>query len=176
MYSSPSAWTTPCASRRAKDKAWTSFSVPARTGTQRAELILFSNDPNEPELAIPVEGFGRESMPGGFLDVAGDRGVSDQGASFGAAWADYDGDGDPDLYVVRSLQANLLYRNDGDGFTELARRAGVADDGDGSAAAWADHDGDGDLDLYVTNFGQPNRLYRNDGSVLHRNRRTGWRG
>ena len=136
---------------------------PARTGLQRAALTLFSNDPNEPELEIPLEGFGRESRPGGFLNVAGDRGAADPGASFGAAWADYDGDGDPDLYVVRSLQSNLLYRNDGDGFTELAGRVGVADDGDGSAAAWADIDRDGDLDLYVTNFGQPNRLYRNDG-------------
>ena len=136
---------------------------PAQTGMHRAELTLYSNDPNEPVLAVPLEGFGRESRPGGFIDVAGDRGVSDQGASFGAAWADYDGDGDPDLYVARSLQPNLLYRNDGGGFTELARRAGVADDGDGSAAAWADFDRDGDLDLYVTNFGQPNRLYRNDG-------------
>ena len=137
---------------------------PANTGTQRAELTLFSNDPNEPELVIPLRGFGRESRPGGFLDMAGDLGIADDGAGFGAAWADYDSDGDPDLYVVRSLQSNRLYRNDGDGFTEVAAVVGVADDGDGSAAAWADVDGDGDLDLYVTNFGQPNRLYRNDGS------------
>ena len=136
---------------------------PANTGTQRAELTLFSNDPNEPELVIPLRGFGRESRPGGFLDVAGDLGMADEGAGFGAAWADYDSDGDPDLYVVRSLQSNRLYRNDGDGFTEVAAVVGVADDGDGSAAAWADVDGDGDLDLYVTNFEQPNRLYRNDG-------------
>lgn len=137
---------------------------PARPGIQRAELTLFSNDPNDPELAIPLQGFGRVSKAGGFVDIAEDRGTADQGAGFGAAWADYDNDGDPDLYVVRSLQSNRLYRNDGDGFREIAAEVGVADDGDGSAAAWADIDGDGDLDLYVTNFGQPNRLYRNDGS------------
>ena len=137
---------------------------PVNTGMQRAELTLYTNDPNDPALTIPLQGFGRKSRPGGFMDVAGDRGISDEGAGFGAAWADYDGDGDPDLYVVRSLQSNLLYRNDGDGFSEVAAAVGVADDGDGSAAAWADVDGDGDLDLYVTNFGQPNRLYRNDGS------------
>lgn len=136
---------------------------PANTGMQRAELTLYSNDPNDPELVVPLRGFGRESRPGGFLDVAGELGMADEGAGFGAAWADYDSDGDPDLYVVRSLQSNLLYRNEGDGFTEVASAVGVADDGDGSAAAWADVDGDGDLDLYVTNFGQPNRLYRNDG-------------
>lgn len=137
---------------------------PVNTGMQRAELTLYSNDPNDPELVIPLRGFGRESRPGGFLDAAAGLRMADAGAGFGAAWADYDGDGDPDLYVVRSLQSNLLYRNDGDGFTEVASVVGVADDGDGSAAAWADVDGDGDLDLYVTNFGQPNRLYRNDGS------------
>ena len=140
------------------------FFRPARPGIQRADLTLFSNDPDDPEITIPLQGLGRISNPGGFLDLADDRGMADQGAGFGAAWADYDNDDDPDLYVVRSLQSNLLYRNDGDGFTEVAAQVGVADDGDGSAAAWADIDGDGDLDLYVTNYGQANRLYRNDGS------------
>ena len=137
---------------------------PAQSGLQRAELTLFSNDPIDGEITIPLQGVGRVSKPGGFVDAAVDRGTADGGAGFGAAWADYDNDGDPDLYVVRSLQTNLLYRNDADGFTEVAGEVGVDDDGDGSAAAWADYDNDDDLDLYVTNFGQRNRLYRNDGS------------
>ncbi|MDE3000849.1 MAG: FG-GAP-like repeat-containing protein [Gemmatimonadota bacterium] len=137
---------------------------PARAGTQRAVLTLFTNDPDDPEFAIPLQGVGRTSKPGGFADAAEDLGLADQGSGFGAAWADYDGDGDPDLYVVRSLHTNLLYRNEGDGFTDVSAMAGVqgADNDDGSAAAWADYDGDGDLDLYVTNYGLPNRLYRND--------------
>ena len=151
----------PSSDRRTLDVAFR----PARAGTQRAELTLFSNDPDDPEIVIPLRGLGRVSKPGGFVDWAADRGMADQGAGFGAAWADYDNDGDPDLYLARSRQPNLLYRNDGDGgFREIAAEVGVADDGDGSAAAWADIDGDDDLDLYVTNFGQPNRLYRNDGS------------
>ncbi len=139
---------------------------PAQEGIQRAVLTLFSNDPDDPEKAIRVQGVGRPSKPGGFVDAAEDLGMADLGTGFGAAWADYDSDGDPDLYLVRSLQSNLLYRNEGSRFIELSAPAGVAgaDDGDGSAAAWADYDGDGDLDLYVTNYGQPNRLYRNDGN------------
>ncbi|MDE2889980.1 MAG: FG-GAP-like repeat-containing protein [Gemmatimonadota bacterium] len=137
---------------------------PARAGTQRAELTLFTNDPDDPEFAIPLQGVGRTSKPGGFADAAENLGLADQGSGFGAAWADYDRDGDPDLYVVRSLHTNLLYRNEGDGFTDVSAMAGVQgeDNDDGSAAAWADYDGDGDLDLYVTNYGLPNRLYRND--------------
>lgn len=87
----------------------------------------------------------------------------------GLAWGDYDGDGDPDLYVVNFPGAdgrggeNRLYRNDRGRFTDVADQAGVADpQGFGMGATWADYDGDGHLDLYVTNRG-PNRLFRNRG-------------
>ncbi len=137
---------------------------PMLPDTQRATLTLFSNDPDESEFVVNLSGVARIAKPGGFVDVSDSLGTGDPGASFGAAWADYDGDGDPDLYVVRSLETNLLYRNDPDGFTPQGEIMGVADDGDGSGGAWADFDRDGDLDLYVTNFGHPNRFYRNDGS------------
>ena len=139
---------------------------PTRADTQRAVLTLLSNDPVEPAFPIPLQGFASIPKPGGFAEVGDSLGMGDPGAGFGVAWADYDGDDDPDLYVVRRLQPNLLYRNDGTRFTEVGAAAGVDDDGDGSGAAWADYDGDGDLDLYVTNFAQPNRLYQNNGSVF----------
>ena len=99
-----------------------------------------------------------------FVDTASSAGVGDAGINgYGVAWADYDGDGDLDLYVVNGV-ANVLYRNDGGGiFVDTTSSAGVGDDGDGSGAAWADYDGDGDLDMYVVNYDGANVLYRNEG-------------
>lgn len=135
---------------------------PTQKGLQQATLTLFSNDPNDESVTIPLKGLAKIPKPGGFSSLGDSLGMGDSGAGFGVAWGDYDNDGDADLYVVRSLEPNLLYRNDKIRFSEIGIVAGVNDDGDGSAAAWADYDNDGDLDLYVTNFGQPNRLFRNE--------------
>jgi hypothetical protein len=85
--------------------------------------------------------------------------------SGGIAVADYDDDGDLDIYVSRN-GPNLLYRNDGNGrFTEVAAKAGVADPGDSRGVLFVDLDNDGKLDLFVANrLGKGNRLYHNDGN------------
>ena len=86
-----------------------------------------------------------------------------------ASWADYDNDGDLDLYVgnesTRLLSApSQLFRNDGDGtFTDVARRAGVTNDRFTKAVVWGDYNGDRLPDLYVSNHTGFNRLYRNNG-------------
>lgn len=94
----------------------------------------------------------------------------------GAAWGDYDKDGDLDLYVVNfsgplswsaeqlaAARGNALFKNNGDGtFTDVAPEADVDRRGWGMGAQWGDYDGDGDLDLYVTYYG-PNVLFRNNG-------------
>ena len=92
-----------------------------------------------------------------------------------AVWADYDGDGDLDLYSANEATSKYdaathlgypsqLFRNNGDGtFTDVAGAAGVTNDRYAKAAAWGDFDDDGDPDLYVSNIG-PNRLYRNNGN------------
>ena len=137
---------------------------PQSEDLQQAVLTIFSNAPGTPTVTLQLRGIGQSAQPGGFVDVAPNTGLGDTGAGFGAAWADFDNDNDPDLYLVRSREPNRLYRNDDMGFTDIAAPFGVDDSGDGSAGIWGDVDGDGDLDLYVTNFGDPNRLYRNDGT------------
>jgi hypothetical protein len=73
--------------------------------------------------------------------------------SFASSWGDFDGDGDPDLYVANDFGSKNLYRNNGNGtFTEVTREAGVEDAGAGMSVAWEDYDNDGDLDLYVGNM------------------------
>lgn len=87
-----------------------------------------------------------------FTDVSQTAGVATPGWAMGAAAADYDGDGDLDLYVT-CLGPNRLYRNNGDGsFTEVGATAGVADHRWSAGAAFADYDLDGDLDLFVANY------------------------
>lgn len=121
-----------------------------------------------------------------FVDVTTEAGISFMhvnGASdrkfyletmgSGAAFLDYDNDGDLDLYIVNGAAlpgfetatppTNILYRNNGEGtFTDVTAVAKVGDTGYGMGCVAADYDNDGDSDLYVTNFGE-NLLYRNNG-------------
>ncbi len=86
-----------------------------------------------------------------------------------AAWADYDNDGDLDLYVgnehTESLEAPCqLFENAGDGtFVDVAARAGVENLRFTKGVSWGDYDGDRLPDLYVSNRYARNRLYRNRG-------------
>ncbi len=93
--------------------------------------------------------------------------LGDGSASHGASWADYDGDGDPDMYISNDGGANKLLRNDGAGaFTDVTASP-LGDSGDGRGVAWADYDDDGDLDLYLCNTsGGSNKLFRNDAGTF----------
>ena len=67
--------------------------------------------------------------------------------------------------VVKSGEADILYRNNGDGtFEEITEEAGLVDYGTSLAAVWLDYDNDGWFDIYVSNdFHSPDRLFRNNG-------------
>jgi hypothetical protein len=91
----------------------------------------------------------------------------------GAAWFDFDNDGDLDLLIVNgSTRENMrrrgdpmvaLYQNDGKGhFTDITARSGLTRSGWGMGACVADYDNDGFGDVYVTAWG-PNVLFHNNG-------------
>lgn len=68
-----------------------------------------------------------------------------------AAFADYDGDGDQDLFVTTTRGGNVLFRNQGDAtFEDVTATAGLTLVSHASQPVFFDADGDGDLDLLVT--------------------------
>ena len=73
--------------------------------------------------------------------------------TYQAAWADYDGDGDADLYLANDFSLNHLFRNEGDGqFADVTEASATSDYGFGMGVSWRDYDNDGLLDLYVSNM------------------------
>jgi enediyne biosynthesis protein E4 len=131
---------------------------------------------------------------GTFADVTDRSGIRHSAYGMGACAADFDGDGDPDLYITND-GPNVLYQNRGDGsFADVTAAAHVGEPRWSTGCAFADLDRDGDLDLWVTNYvaadrrrspvcGEarrgvrfychplnydplPNTLYRNDGGTF----------
>ncbi|HED65450.1 MAG TPA: VCBS repeat-containing protein [Planctomycetes bacterium] len=89
----------------------------------------------------------------GFREVAVERGLVDTYWTYAAAAADYDRDGDTDLYVANDYGRNQLWVNDGTGhFTDAADKLGVQDLGNGMGCSWGDLNSDGELDLYVSDM------------------------
>jgi hypothetical protein len=107
--------------------------------------------------------------------------VTDDQASGGASWADFDGDGDQDLVVAnRSAPESggyklALYRNDGGmQFTRMDAAALPEDAAYPMSVAWGDVDNDGDPDLYAASlYGLANELYENLGDGTFRKRDGG---
>ena len=129
----------------------------------------------------------RNNGDGTFTDVTRATGIGDKGYGVGCSAADFDNDGDLDLYVL-NYGPNVFYRNNGDGtFTDISQTSGLSDPNWSLSSPWFDYDNDGDLDVYVANYleydsgkfrsyyaaagypgplsysGQPDALYRNNG-------------
>jgi len=95
----------------------------------------------------------RNNRNGTFTDVTDAAHVPGSGWGFGCVAADYDNDGNSDLFIA-NFGPNILYRNNGNGtFTNATERAGL---GGGNiwhaGAAFGDYDGDGYVDIYVSGY------------------------
>jgi ketosteroid isomerase-like protein len=98
---------------------------------------------------------------GRFREMAEELGLADRERgkrmSFGAEFADLDGDGDQDLYVVNDFSENVLYRNELKetgrlGFRDVTREAGVDLPNYGMGVSFGDYNNDGILDIHATNM------------------------
>lgn len=118
--------------------------------------------------AFDSDGDGRQDLyfvnsagPAGLYRNGGDwrledqtdtAGVGNSGYGLGSVAADYDNDGDADIFVA-AFGPNLLYRNDGTGrFRDIAPELGLDDASMATGATFGDVDADGDLDLFVANY------------------------
>ena len=128
---------------------------------------------------------------GTFIDVTVESGLTTRGWGMGVCVADYNNDGNEDVYIT-AFGPNVLYRNNGDGtFADVTAQAGIGDLRWSTNCAFGDYDRDGDVDLYVANYltfdetkvqrrgckrkgmvvpcgplglpGEPDALYRNNG-------------
>ena len=101
-----------------------------------------------------------------FDEVESLLGVDDLSNVQTALWADYDNDGDKDLFLSCRGEPERLYNNDGGFLTDVTASAGISDQvTQSTAAAWADYNNDGLIDIYIgiRNDTKPNVLYKNNG-------------
>jgi hypothetical protein len=118
--------------------------------------LLFVNSSNWPGHAGPPSSpaLYHNNHNGTFTDVTKQAGLAVELYGLGVAVADYDNDGNLDIYIT-AVGQNHLFRNTGKGtFVDTTARAGVGDPGFSTSAAWFDFDRDGRLDLYVANYVQ----------------------
>jgi hypothetical protein len=103
-----------------------------------------------------------------FTKITSGSFVNDAAASRSVNFIDYDGDGDPDLFVSngkRFGQFDFLYNNNSGVFTRVLGIVPVLDSLPSDGSSWADIDNDGDLDFCVVSwYDSTNTLYRNDGN------------
>ena len=120
-------------------------------GWQDIALVQSAPWPGRPRTRATLALY-RNNKNGTFTDITQASGLAVEMYGLGIAAADFDNDGDADLYVT-GLGSSRLFRNDGGAhFTDQTARAGVGDPGFSTSALWFDYDRDGRLDLFVAHY------------------------
>ena len=138
-----------------------------RTYCSPTDQIAGSHFVSEPDILY------RNNGDGTFTNVTEAAGISHRALGLAVAVGDYDNDGYPDLHIANDMEADLFYRNNGDGtFTETADLTGTGYDGNGfpgsgMGSAFGDYDNNGYLDLVVSNASSlPVLLYQNESAIF----------
>lgn len=171
-----------------------SLMVFAAVGLVVAAMLLWRSRGDDPGEEVTLEAEAPQAVPAAeieapplpFTDITADAGITfvhENGAEgekllpetmgSGAAFFDYDGDGDLDLFLAngtawphstdKGSASSALYANDGTGnFSDVTAAAGLKTDFYATGVAVGDVDGDGRDDLFVAAVGE-NRLYQNQG-------------
>jgi enediyne biosynthesis protein E4 len=117
--------------------------------------LLFVNGGSFADESIAASarhGLYRNNGDGTFANVTSSAGIGVSGFGVGGCAADYDNDGDTDIYIT-SVGANRFYRNSGAGrFEDVTAMSGAGSELWSASCAFGDVDNDGDLDLYVTSY------------------------
>ena len=140
----------------------------------------YENQPPRKYMGVPIypspldfapepDNLFRNNGDGTFTDVSETSGIAARsGTGMGIICADYNGDGNTDVFVANDVMPNFLWRNDGQGhFEEAGLASGVAFDVSGLAHGnmgvdCGDYDNDGRLDFFVT-------AYQREWATLYRN-------
>ncbi len=118
----------------------------------RLDILLINGMSWKNSEISPTSKLYRNVGNGRFVDVTDAANLAIPMYGMGAAIADYDNDGDADIYIT-TLERNRLFRNNGDGtFTDVTDTAAVGGESWSTSALFFDYDRDGWLDLFVCNF------------------------
>ena len=123
-------------------------------GWQDIVLVQSTTWPGRPKTAGATLALYRNNKNGTFTDITRTAGVTVEMYGLGVSAADFDNDGDQDLYVT-GLGASRLFKNNGAArFADVTTAAGVGDPGFSTGAMWFDYNRDGKLDLFVARYVQ----------------------
>jgi hypothetical protein len=122
-------------------------------GWQDIVLVQSTTWPSRPKTRATLALY-RNTGKGSFTDITAASGLAVEMYGLGVTAADFDNDGDADLYVT-GLGSSRLFRNDGRGrFADVTAKAGVGHPGFSTSAMWFDYNRDGRLDLFVARYVQ----------------------